>query len=49
MANGSPDLLNIDFGWLHIGAVGLPAIFVVALIIGGALVSRYFERRRTHR
>jgi hypothetical protein len=46
--NLPPDILNIDIGWLHIGAVGLPAIIALGLIIVGVLVSRYYERRRSN-
>jgi hypothetical protein len=35
-----PDALNIDFWGLHIGAVGVPAIVVVAIIVGAYVLGR---------
>jgi hypothetical protein len=35
-----PDVLNIDLGWLHIGAVGPRAITTVTVIVGAYFLSR---------
>jgi hypothetical protein len=45
MTNAPPDILNIDLGPLHIDAVGLPAIVVVAIIVGAYFIGRGLRRR----
>jgi hypothetical protein len=45
MTNPPPDALNIDIGWLHIGAVGQLAVIVVAVLITAYFLSRGLRRR----
>jgi hypothetical protein len=40
-----PDVLNIDFGPVHIGAVGPLAVMVVAIIVGAYFIRRGLRHR----
>jgi hypothetical protein len=45
MTNPPLDVLNIDIGWLHIGAIGPLAIIVLAIIVGAYFVGRGLRHR----